>query len=86
MTTSVDREVKNLELLKLKFGDTPLCDCEVMLRDVQESQRLNGFNQYQVVTAHIVSHVFWPPMEHTKVYLHWSVQRLAILERLTSCP
>eukprot|EP00635_Sarcinochrysidales_sp_CCMP3193_P011649 CAMPEP_0118894086 /NCGR_PEP_ID=MMETSP1166-20130328/3018_1 /TAXON_ID=1104430 /ORGANISM="Chrysoreinhardia sp, Strain CCMP3193" /LENGTH=629 /DNA_ID=CAMNT_0006832967 /DNA_START=200 /DNA_END=2089 /DNA_ORIENTATION=+ len=76
MTTSVDREVKNLELLKLKFGDTPLCDCEVMLRDVQESQRLNGFNQYQVVTAHIVSHVFWPPMEHTKVYLHWRLCRL----------
>ncbi|KAG0324196.1 Anaphase-promoting complex subunit 2 [Dissophora globulifera] len=39
---SVDREIRQLELLKLRFGDTDLQHCEVMLADVAESKRVNA--------------------------------------------
>ncbi|KAF9171683.1 Anaphase-promoting complex subunit 2 [Mortierella sp. AD011] len=38
----VDREVRQLELLKLRFGETDLQHCEVMLADVAESKRVNA--------------------------------------------
>ena len=78
MATSVDREVKNLELLKLQFGDTALYDCEIMLRDVQDSNRLNELNQHQIVDAVILSCVFWPPIHGANVRLHWLFQRLEL--------
>ena len=34
------REVRNLELLKKRFGDGALQSCEVMLRDIAESKRV----------------------------------------------
>lgn len=38
---SITREIKCLELLKLRFGESDLQKCEVMLKDVSDSQRLN---------------------------------------------
>ena len=35
-----EREVRNLELLKKRFGEAALAQCEVMLRDVAESKRV----------------------------------------------
>eukprot|EP00057_Strongylocentrotus_purpuratus_P008203 XP_011662677.1 PREDICTED: anaphase-promoting complex subunit 2 isoform X1 [Strongylocentrotus purpuratus] len=35
------RELRNLELLKLRFGETQLHQCEVMLKDVADSKRCN---------------------------------------------
>ena len=35
------RELRYLELLKLRFGETQLHSCEVMLKDVADSKRLN---------------------------------------------
>jgi len=37
-----ERETLALELLKNKFGEAHLHDCEVMLRDVQDSRRVNA--------------------------------------------
>ena len=37
-----DREVRNLELLKLRFGESQLHHCEVMLKDVADSRRCNS--------------------------------------------
>ena len=31
-----------LELLKVRFGEAPLQACEVMLKDIQDSGRVNG--------------------------------------------
>ncbi|POS86829.1 hypothetical protein EPUL_002738, partial [Erysiphe pulchra] len=43
------REIKVLELLKIKFGEVPLQACEVMLKDIQDSReidyKIQGFNQ-----------------------------------------
>ncbi|TQS38372.1 hypothetical protein Golomagni_01122 [Golovinomyces magnicellulatus] len=35
------KEIKVLELLKVQFGEAPLHACEVMLKDVQDSQKLD---------------------------------------------
>jgi anaphase-promoting complex subunit 2 len=34
-----DNEIKNLELMKLRFGDPSLHSCDVMIRDIKESER-----------------------------------------------
>ncbi|KAF3386612.1 Anaphase-promoting complex subunit 2 [Penicillium rolfsii] len=36
-----DQEISVLELLKVRFGDSALQACEVMLRDISDSQRVN---------------------------------------------
>ena len=38
---SYENEIKNLELMKLRFGDQNLHACDVMLRDIKESERIN---------------------------------------------
>ncbi|KAK2720140.1 anaphase-promoting complex subunit 2-like [Artemia franciscana] len=38
---NLDREIKYLELLKLRFGESQLHSCEVMLQDVVNSKRMN---------------------------------------------
>ena len=37
----IEKEIRYLELLKLRFGETQLHYCEVMLKDVANSKRLN---------------------------------------------
>ena len=34
-------EFKNLELMKIRFGEKSLHGCDVMLRDIRDSERLN---------------------------------------------
>lgn len=36
------KEIRYLELLKLRFGESQLHYCEVMLKDVADSKRLNS--------------------------------------------
>jgi hypothetical protein len=38
---------KNIEILKLRFGDAPLQVCEVMLRDMTDSKRIDQHIQSQ---------------------------------------
>jgi hypothetical protein len=38
---NTDVEVETLELLKIRFGEEPLHSCEVMLRDIEDSKRIN---------------------------------------------
>ena len=47
----VERELRYLELLKLRFGEAQLHFCEVMLRDVAESRRVNARIQEAGKTA-----------------------------------
>ncbi|KAL9131667.1 MAG: hypothetical protein Q9217_000478 [Psora testacea] len=37
-----DREIRVLELLKVRFGEAALQACEVMLRDIQDSRRIDA--------------------------------------------
>mmetsp|Transcript_48544 Transcript_48544/g.92867 ORF Transcript_48544/g.92867 Transcript_48544/m.92867 type:complete len:570 (+) Transcript_48544:271-1980(+) len=38
----IERETRTLELLKLRFGETNMHDCEVMLKDMGDSKRTNS--------------------------------------------
>ena len=37
-----EKEIRNLELLKLRFGEAPLHQCEVMLKDIGDSKRIDS--------------------------------------------
>ena len=39
---SLETEIQNIELLKLRFGDNKLIHCEVMLKDIRFSKILNN--------------------------------------------
>lgn len=41
LSYDTDQEVRTLELLKIRFGEEILHTCEIMLRDIEESKRVN---------------------------------------------
>jgi anaphase-promoting complex subunit 2 len=45
-----EKEIRNLELLKLRFGDELLHKCEVMLKDLSDSKRINSHIQSAAFT------------------------------------
>ncbi|CAG7830186.1 unnamed protein product [Allacma fusca] len=75
----ITREIKCLELLKLRFGDSNLQKCEVMLKDVSDSQRLNTrfyddegailADEDVRVTGLVVSAQFWPTFKQESLNL-----------------
>lgn len=71
-----EKEMRVLELLKLRFGEAPLQACEVMLRDILDSRRVdtvirNDQNLAMSMTdehppalhTRILSHLFWPSQD-----------------------
>ena len=67
---NVAREVRTVELLKLRFGEELLQDCEIIIKDLNDSIRLEAplkesLQQAgggpQPLTTLIVSANFWPP-------------------------
>ncbi|XP_040298045.1 anaphase-promoting complex subunit 2 [Bufo bufo] len=78
---SSEREIRNVELLKLRFGDAQMHYCEVMLKDMADSRRINSnirdeeeklpeeerppFN----LVAVILSSEFWPALKEEKLEL-----------------
>ncbi|XP_044732752.1 anaphase-promoting complex subunit 2 isoform X2 [Chrysoperla carnea] len=70
---NTEKEIRYLELLKVRFGDSQLHYCEVMLKDICDSKRLNANLQNDVnymeeskgfpATALILSAQFWPPFK-----------------------
>lgn len=68
---NLDTELRNLELLTIRFSDCELHRCEVMLKDVQTSKRINkrilsgDINEHKLekfknLDVLIVSSPFWP--------------------------
>ncbi|XP_069603848.1 anaphase-promoting complex subunit 2 isoform X1 [Ranitomeya imitator] len=78
---SSEREIRNVELLKLRFGEAQMHYCEVMLKDMADSRRINSnirdeeeklpeeerppFNLVSV----ILSSEFWPALKEEKLEL-----------------
>ncbi|KAI0801938.1 hypothetical protein BC629DRAFT_1284384 [Irpex lacteus] len=62
-----DRERRNIEVLKIRFGEAQLQVCEVMLRDMTDSRRIDQHIQSQnnSATLHptIISRHFWPSLQ-----------------------
>lgn len=77
-----EREIRVLELLKVRFGEPALQACEVMLRDVLDSRRVDVSIQKdkaQMVSidptrpvpmlhARILSHLYWPAL-HSEAFM-----------------
>ncbi|KAF9438826.1 Anaphase-promoting complex subunit 2 [Entomortierella beljakovae] len=76
----VDREVRQLELMKLRFGETDLQQCEVMLADIAESKRINtniqSLDPNLNVSATIASRYYWPEIEDEGLKLSDNFDRL----------
>ncbi|KAG0651002.1 Anaphase-promoting complex subunit 2 [Hyphodiscus hymeniophilus] len=77
-----EKEIKVLDLLKARFGEAPLQSCEVMLKDIQDSGRVNatirhnqeldvsdeaGAPESTSLNAKILSRLFWPQL-HDESY------------------
>ncbi|XP_035247209.1 anaphase-promoting complex subunit 2 isoform X2 [Anguilla anguilla] len=75
------REIRNVELLKLRFGESHMHYCEVMLKDVADSRRINTNIREEearlpeeeqpplALSAMILSSEFWPPLKEEKMEL-----------------
>lgn len=82
---NTDKEVHNLELLKLRFGEISMRQCEVMIKDIDDSKRIHtnirstiessstGI-EAPVVDAAIVSHIFWPALTSIPIKNHPRIQ------------
>lgn len=82
-----DREIRVLELLKLRFGEAALQACEVMLRDILDSRRVDTFihkdegldlNDEAAPELHtrILSHLFWPSLHSETFFIPPEVEYL----------
>uniref|UniRef100_A0A8C1UNG3 Anaphase-promoting complex subunit 2 n=1 Tax=Cyprinus carpio TaxID=7962 RepID=A0A8C1UNG3_CYPCA len=75
------REIRNVELLKLRFGESHMHYCEVMLKDVADSRRINTNIREEEsrlpveeqstlpLSAMIISSEFWPQLKDEKMEL-----------------
>ncbi|TFK66693.1 hypothetical protein BDN72DRAFT_771609 [Pluteus cervinus] len=75
----VEKERRNIEILKIRFGEVALQVCEVMLRDMTDSKRIDGHVQSQeesVVHPTIISKHFWPALESTNLIMPGQFQKL----------
>ncbi|XP_066466867.1 anaphase-promoting complex subunit 2 [Tiliqua scincoides] len=78
---SAEREIRNVELLKLRFGEAQMHYCEVMLKDMADSRRINANIRDEeqklpeeerpsfCLVAIILSSEFWPPLKEEKLEL-----------------
>ncbi|ALC42647.1 mr [Drosophila busckii] len=73
-----EKEIRNLELLKIRFGESLLHSCEVMLKDVTDSKRINthihgdgNCNESPLfdISALIISAQFWPSFNKESLQL-----------------
>ncbi|KAK6194717.1 hypothetical protein SNE40_000298 [Patella caerulea] len=81
----MDRELRYLEMLKLRFGESQLHYCEVMLKDVADSKRINSRIVQEMalveqkmdidINALILSAHFWPPLREEKITLPKEMQK-----------
>ena len=83
-----DREVRVLELLKLRFGESALQACEVMLRDILDSRRLDASIQKDqrfhggamgivpALHARVLSHLFWPSLHSDSFAIPPAISKL----------
>ncbi|XP_068619095.1 anaphase-promoting complex subunit 2 [Battus philenor] len=76
---NTEKEIRYLELLKLRFGESQLHFCEVMLKDVSDSRRINALihqddnfgniNEKIMCNGMILSAQFWPPFKDENLEL-----------------
>ncbi|KAJ8073630.1 hypothetical protein PM082_011908 [Marasmius tenuissimus] len=78
-TEKVEKERRNIEILKIRFGEAALQVCEVMLKDMTDSKRIDGHVQSQknsIVHPTIISKHFWPLLEASNIVMPGQFQTL----------
>ncbi|KAG5644323.1 hypothetical protein DXG03_008681 [Asterophora parasitica] len=78
-TEKVEKERRNIEILKIRFGEAALQVCEVMLKDMTDSKRIDGHVQSQkasIVHPTIISRHFWPTLESSEIVMPGQFQKL----------
>lgn len=86
---NTDLEFQNLELLKIRFGESSMRQCEIMVKDMDDSKRINSnisstlnakkdirAQKATVIDASIISHVFWPALQQDSVKHHSRIRSL----------
>ncbi|CAK9787026.1 unnamed protein product [Cutaneotrichosporon oleaginosum] len=66
------KEVRTIELLKVRFGEEALHVCDVMLKDMSDSKRINDHIHGEiqtVVNPLIISRMFWPEIAPSSLRL-----------------
>lgn len=74
-----DNETRNVEILKLRFGETALQLCDVMLKDVADSRRIDKHMATRLNTPlhpAIISHLFWPNVQPTSFKMPGQFQKM----------
>ncbi|XP_077299821.1 anaphase promoting complex subunit morula [Arctopsyche grandis] len=81
---NAEKEIRYLELLKIRFGESQLHFCEVMLKDISDSKRINGLIETDPIfetaakkfstNAMILSAQFWPPFKDETLELPTEVK------------
>lgn len=74
---NTEKEMRYLELLKLRFGESQLHFCEVMLKDISDSKKINALihqdKNFEAMkfksNAMILSAQFWPPFKDESLEL-----------------
>ncbi|KAL8292852.1 hypothetical protein RQP46_000546 [Phenoliferia psychrophenolica] len=70
---ALEREIKNVEILKIRFGEASLQGCEVMIKDLQDSKRIDQHvhDEAPDIPIHltIVSRLFWPSLPNPALKL-----------------
>lgn len=82
---NTEKEIRYLELLKLRFGESQLHFCEVMLKDISDSKRINALiqqdkeieilNKKFTSNAMILSAQFWPPFKDESLELPEQIKK-----------
>ncbi|EJD53705.1 hypothetical protein AURDEDRAFT_141713 [Auricularia subglabra TFB-10046 SS5] len=65
-----ERELRNIEILKLRFGESALQVCEIMLKDMTDSKRLDQRIQKEelsVLHPAVISKHFWPALNASNI-------------------
>ncbi|BGP47200.1 hypothetical protein JCM10450v2_003052 [Rhodotorula kratochvilovae] len=76
---ALEVEVKNVETLKTRFGEAALQGCEVMLKDLHDSRRVDEEVHKQIpdvpLHATVVSRLFWPSFQPAPLKLPGQIGR-----------
>ncbi|OLL25396.1 Anaphase-promoting complex subunit 2 [Neolecta irregularis DAH-3] len=72
----MDREIRNIELLKLRFGEANLQMCDIMLKDIADSKRLDDQihgTKFEEIKAsfspNFANWLFWPAFRTENIIL-----------------
>lgn len=67
-----EKEIRTIELLKIRFGETTMQGCDVMLKDIVDSKRSDAhiraeehlnMEDFPEIHTKILSRLFWPTMK-----------------------